>query len=155
MESFNSHRYSPLIGEAEGYVQDNLSCSEKGILRGLHFQRPPLAQSKLVMVLKGRALDVAVDLRRNSPSYGKHFTLELNAEKMNQLFIPRGFAHGFVSLEKDTLFAYKCDNLYSRDSEVTIKWNDKDLGIDWGIQDPIISEKDSDGLSFSDLKSPF
>lgn len=155
MESFNQKRYEEHIHLAEPFVQDNISSSEKGILRGLHFQKPPFAQAKLVMVLKGKALDVALDLRRSSPTYGKHFKVILDAQAKNQLFIPRGFAHGFVALEDETLFAYKCDNVYSQESEMTLKWDDSDLGIDWGIREAIISDKDAKGTLFKDFTTPF
>lgn len=127
------------------FVQDNESKSSYGVLRGLHFQKPPHAQSKLVRVISGTVLDVAVDIRRGSPTFGRHVAVELSGENRRQLFIPRGFAHGFVVLSKEALFQYKCDNCYAPQSEGAVAWNDPRLGIDWRI-DPanvILSEKDS------------
>ena len=126
------------------FVQDNESKSCYGVLRGLHFQKGDHAQSKLVRVLKGRVLDVAVDIRKGSPTFGKHVKVELTGENHRQMFIPRGFAHGFVVLSDEALFQYKCDNLYAPQSEGAIAWNDPALGIDWQIpaSDVILSEKD-------------
>lgn len=127
------------------FVQDNESKSCYGVLRGLHFQKSDHAQSKLVRVLKGRVLDVAVDIRKGSPTFGKHVKVELTGENHRQMFIPRGFAHGFVVLSDEALFQYKCDNLYAPQSEGAIAWNDPALGIDWQIpaSDVILSEKDT------------
>jgi dTDP-4-dehydrorhamnose 3,5-epimerase len=124
------------------FIQDNQSYSRKGVLRGLHFQKEPFAQAKLVSVISGKVLDVAVDLRKNSPTFGKHFKVILEAEKRNMLFIPEGFAHGFVALE-ESVFSYKCSNVYHRESESGILWNDSTLMIDWGYSNPLISEKDT------------
>lgn len=126
------------------FVQDNESKSCYGVLRGLHFQKGDHAQSKLVRVLKGRVLDVAVDIRKGSPTFGKHVKVELTGENHRQMFIPRGFAHGFVVLSDEALFQYKCDNLYAPESEGAIAWNDPALGIDWQIpeSDVILSDKD-------------
>ncbi len=139
------------------FVQDNQSKSIRGVLRGLHFQAPPHAQAKLVRVVKGRVMDVAVDIRKGSPTYGKYEAVELSEENNRQLFIPRGFAHGFVVLSDEAVFQYRCDNYYNRESEGAIIWNDPDLGIDWGIaeDDAILSEKDKMNSSFSDFNSPF
>ena len=115
------------------FVQDNESKSSYGVIRGLHFQKPPLAQSKLVRVVKGAVLDVAVDIRRNSPFFGKYVSVELTEDNHRQLFIPRGFAHGFSVLSEEVVFQYKCDNLYAPQCEGAIAWNDPDLGIDWKI----------------------
>jgi dTDP-4-dehydrorhamnose 3,5-epimerase len=137
------------------FVQDNISVSKKNVLRGLHFQLPPMAQGKLVSVLRGSVLDVAVDLRRNSPTYGQHKAVELSAENGLQFWIPPGFAHGFVAREEDTVFAYKCTNYYSPSHEETIVWNDADLAINWHTDTPIISEKDNIGKLFCSFDSKF
>lgn len=137
------------------FVQDNQSLSQKDVLRGLHFQAPPHQQAKLVRVISGAVLDVAVDVRKNSPTYGKHFAIELNEENKTMFYIPAGFAHGFATLADNTLFAYKCAGYYNKNSETTLLWNDKELGIDWKINSPILSEKDIIGVPFADLKSPF
>lgn len=151
--------YSRLIFEKNGikadFVQDNQSLSQAGVLRGLHFQNPPYAQGKLVRVIKGAILDVAVDLRKNSPTYGKHYDLELNEKNKTMLWIPPGFAHGFLTLENDTIFSYKCSNYYNKASECTILWNDEDIGIQWGIKEPNLSEKDKYGIRFKDFTSLF
>jgi len=137
------------------FVQDNESLSQKGVLRGLHFQNPPFAQGKLVRVIKGAVLDVAVDIRKNSPTYGQHFSLELSEENKTQLWIPEGFAHGFLTLTDNTIFSYKCTNLYNKNSEGCILWNDSQLDIKWGITNPVLSEKDKSGEAFSAFKSNF
>lgn len=126
------------------FVQDNESKSRYGVLRGLHFQKGPHAQSKLVRVTKGRVLDVAVDIRRGSPTFGRHVAVELDADSHRQLFIPRGFAHGFAVLSEEAVFQYKCDNLYAPSAEGAIAWDDPALGIDWHLsaQDVLLSEKD-------------
>ncbi len=139
------------------FVQDNQSKSTYGVLRGLHFQAPPHSQSKLVRVVKGRVLDVAVDIRKGSPTYCKHAVVELSEENNRQLFIPRGFAHGFVVLSDEAVFQYRCDNYYNRESEGSLRWNDADIGIDWGIAeaDAILSDKDKVSQLFKDFDSPF
>jgi dTDP-4-dehydrorhamnose 3,5-epimerase len=137
------------------FVQDNQSLSQKGVLRGLHLQNPPYAQGKLVNVIKGAVLDVAVDVRKGSPTYGKHIALELNEENKTMFWIPEGFAHGFLTLRDNTIFTYKCTNTYNKSSEQSISWNDKDLNINWGIKDPILSEKDKIAASFRDFESLF
>ncbi len=154
LESFNQAKYASIIPDLD-FVQDNLSKSKKGVLRGLHFQAPPFDQGKLVQVITGSVLDVAVDIRKNAPSYGKHFKIILNSIERNQLWIPPGFAHGFVSLEDDTIFSYKCTNSYSKEHEGCVLWNDLDLGIDWEIDQPLISPKDQEGTLFKDFISPF
>jgi dTDP-4-dehydrorhamnose 3,5-epimerase len=154
-ESFNEEKYSKILGAEVRFVQDNISVSKKNVLRGLHFQKPPFAQGKLVTVLKGSVLDVAVDLRRNSKTYGKYEIVELSEKNKNQFWIPPGFAHGFCALEDDTLFLYKCSNYYSPEHEETIMWNDPDLAIDWKIINPIISEKDKIGKDFNTFVSQF
>lgn len=137
------------------FVQDNQSLSSKGVLRGLHFQNPPYAQGKLVRVIQGSVMDVAVDIRKNSSTYGEYFSIKLSGKNKTSIWIPPGFAHGFVTLEDDTIFTYKCTAVYNKESEGSIFWNDKDLNIDWGMQNPIISEKDAVSPTFSILKSEF
>lgn len=153
-ESFNAKTLKNQ-GLDVSFVQDNISMSQKGVLRGIHFQKPPYAQGKLVQVLRGAVLDVAVDLRKNSPTYGEHYAHILSEENKTQLYVPEGFGHGFVTLEDNTLFSYKCTNFYNKESEGSILWNDKNLGIDWQIKDPIISEKDKIAMPFLNFTSPF
>ncbi len=153
-ESFSQREFEERVCKTI-FVQDNQSKSSYGVLRGLHFQAPPFAQGKLVRVIQGRVLDVAVDIRKGSPTYGKHVAVELTEENHRQLFIPRGFAHGFVVLSDEAIFQYKCDNYYSKESEGAIMWNDTDLGIDWGIAEVILSEKDKLNTRFKDFDSPF
>ncbi|HVD99793.1 MAG TPA: dTDP-4-dehydrorhamnose 3,5-epimerase [Cytophagaceae bacterium] len=150
LETYNRSSFEK-AGIKTAFVQDNQSFSIKGVLRGLHFQKPPFAQAKLVSVISGRVLDVAVDLRKDSPTFGKHFSVVLEAEKRNMLLVPEGFAHGFVALE-DSVFSYKCSNVYNKESEGGIIWNDKDLSIDWGFANPLVSEKDLILPTFKDLK---
>ena len=137
------------------FVQDNESLSQKGVLRGLHFQNPPHAQAKLVRVIRGSVLDVAVDIRIKSPTYGKHFSIVLSGSNKTMLYVPEGFAHGFVVLEDNTIFSYKCSRTYNKESEEGILWCDADLNIDWGIKDPLLSEKDKHAQKLRDLKSKF
>tara|TARA_Y100001968_G_C19144374_1_gene613020 strand:+ start:170 stop:712 length:543 start_codon:yes stop_codon:yes gene_type:complete len=137
------------------FIQDNQSFSNKGVLRGLHFQNPPFEQGKLVRVIKGKVLDVAVDIRKDSSTYGSYYSIELSEYNNTIFWIPPGFAHGFLSLEKDTIFNYKCTGLYNKQSEGSLLWNDKDLNIDWGIESPIVSEKDQQASSFSELVTQF
>ena len=148
---FESYRESVLkdLGLEVNFVQDNQSFSVKGTLRGLHFQRPPFAQAKLVRVVAGKVLDVVLDIRPDSPTYGKHYSLVLDAEVNNMLYVPEGFAHGFAALE-DSIFFYKCTQYYDKPSEGGILWNDPALAIDWQITDPIVSEKDQ-GLPVFDV----
>lgn len=157
METFSEERYREMLGltPQEHFIQDNLSVSKKGVLRGLHYQAPPMAQGKLVSVLRGRVLDVAVDIRTGSPTYGEHVAVELSGENHQQLWMPRGFAHGFIALEDDTIFTYKCTNAYSREHERGIVWNDPALGIDWGVATPIVSEKDKQHPLFADIPKEF
>lgn len=139
------------------FVQDNQSLSQKGTLRGLHAQENPSAQGKLVRVIAGSVVDVAVDIRKSSPTYGEHVAIELSAENHKMFWVPPGFLHGFVTLEDNTIFTYKVTNLYDKPSEIGVLWNDKDLNIDWGI-DPaevILSEKDKELPLFSDFITPF
>ena len=128
------------------WVQDNESFSTYGVLRGLHYQAAPYTQAKLVRVIKGAVLDVAVDIRKDSPTYGKHVAVELTGQNKRQLFIPRGFAHGFVVLSDEVTFAYKCDNIWNKESERGIKWNDKDIGIKWGVHEESIKLSPKDSL---------
>lgn len=143
-ESFNAAEFARKVGVNTVFVQDNESKSKYGVLRGLHFQKGEFAQSKLVRVVEGRVIDVAVDIRRGSPTFGKHVAVELSKENKRQLFIPRGLAHGFAVLSEEAVFQYKCDNLYAPDHEGAIAWNDPKIGIDWQIrpEDAILSEKD-------------
>ena len=137
------------------FVQDNQSLSSKGVLRGLHFQNPPYAQGKLVRVIKGSVLDVAVDIRKDSPTYGQHFSIQLSEKNKTIFWIPPGFAHGFVTLEDDTIFTYKCTGVYNKESEGALLWSDKDLNIDWGVESPLVSEKDLVAGSFNNFESNF
>lgn len=143
-ESFNAERFLAQTGVEMTFVQDNESRSKRGVLRGLHFQREPYAQAKLVRVVQGRVLDVAVDIRLESPTFGKYVAVELSGENKHQLFIPKGLAHGYVVLEDDTVFQYKCDEFYHPECEGGIAWNDPQIGIEWGISESeiILSEKD-------------
>lgn len=142
-ESFSERDFCKEVREVK-FVQDNESKSQYGVLRGLHFQKPPYCQSKLVRVIKGAVLDVAVDIRKGSPTFGKHVAVELTEDNHRQFFVPRGFAHGFSVLTPEVIFQYKCDNFYAPQSEGAIAWDDPDLGIDWGIpaDKVILSEKD-------------
>ncbi|HMR15069.1 MAG TPA: dTDP-4-dehydrorhamnose 3,5-epimerase [Mariniflexile sp.] len=152
-ESFNQKTFEAETGLKVNFVQDNQSKSSKGVLRGLHFQIGEHAQAKLVQVIKGKVLDVCVDIRKESPTFGKQFSLILDEVDRKQLYIPRGFAHGFVVLENDTIFSYKCDNFYNKAFEAGIIFNDEDLKIDWGFSKEtlLISEKDLSLPSFKDL----
>ena len=153
-ESYHKEKLAELGLHAD-FVQDNQSLSAKNVIRGLHFQKPPFAQGKLVRVITGRAMDVAVDIRKGSPTYGKHVCTLLSSEKNNMFWIPEGFAHGFVALEDNTIFAYKTTNYYNKASEDAIRWNDPDIGIDWNVDQPIISEKDQQSRFFKDFETPF
>lgn len=141
-ESFHAERFAQATGYAVNFVQDNESFSQKGVLRGLHRQVEPYAQAKLVRVVQGSVLDVAVDVRPGSPTYGRHQAMVLSAANRRQFFIPEGFLHGFLTLEDNTIFQYKCSNYYAPDHEAGVRWNDPEIGIDWGVSDPILSEKD-------------
>ncbi|WP_431167510.1 dTDP-4-dehydrorhamnose 3,5-epimerase [Tenacibaculum halocynthiae] len=143
-ESFNEEKFKKGIGVDLNFVQDNEAFSNKGIVRGLHFQKGKFAQAKLVRVITGKVLDVAVDLRKNSKTYGQHFSIVLSGENKKQLFVPRGFAHGYSVLENNTVFAYKCDNYYNKESEGGIIYNDKTLNIDWNLLDTEIKLSDKD-----------
>lgn len=155
-ESFSERDFAEKVAPVK-FVQDNESKSSYGVLRGLHFQKPPYAQAKLVRVVKGRVLDVAVDIRIGSPTYGRYEAVELSEENHRQLFIPRGFAHGFCVLSDEAVFQYKCDNYYAPDSEAAIRWDDPDLAIDWGIpaEDVILSEKDAHHPALKEIEDVF
>ena len=152
-ESFNSKKFNELVGSEVSFVQDNQSFSSYGVLRGLHFQKGVHAQAKLVRVLKGEVLDVAVDLRPESPTFGQHYSVILNDQNKLQLFIPRGFAHGFVVLSEVAEFFYKCDNYYNKESEGGLMYNDPELNIDWRIpaKDIQVSDKDTVNPSLKSL----
>lgn len=154
METFHKEKLHAL-GLNETFVQDNESMSDKGVLRGLHFQAPPYAQGKLIRVIQGAVLDVALDIRSSSPTYGQFRTFELSAENKRMLFLPPGFAHGFLALENKTIFSYKCTNVYHQPSEGAILWNDPDLDIPWNIEQAIVSAKDQAAQPFRDFVSPF
>jgi len=153
-ESYNKKNLDKIIKIA--FVQDNHSKSNRGVVRGLHFQKPPFEQTKLVRCVSGKILDVVVDLRKNSKTYGKSFSIELSSDNNKQLFVPKGFAHGFQVLSETASVNYKVDNFYNPKSDSGIIWNDKDLSIDWNLDiKPILSVKDSKLISFKELKSPF
>lgn len=137
------------------FIQDNQSLSQKGVLRGLHFQNPPFAQAKLVRVITGSVLDVAVDIRRESSTYGQHYAAVLTAAERNMLYVPEGFAHGFLVLENNTIFSYKCSGVYKKEAEDAISWSDPTLNIKWGIDNPTLSEKDKSAKRFVDFVSKF
>lgn len=151
-ESFSKREFESKIGPVE-FVQDNESKSCYGVVRGLHFQKPPHAQAKLVRVIKGKVLDVAVDLRPDSPTYGRHVAVELSEENHRQVFIPKGFAHGFSVLSEEAVFQYKCDDYYAPETEGAVIWNDPELAIDWRIPEDriILSDKDSRHPELKDL----
>lgn len=154
IESYNKIRYEE-YGIPHDFVQDNISKSKKGTVRGLHYQVGEKAQGKLCHVIEGEVLDVAVDIRFNSPTFGKHFSLILNSETKFQLWIPIGFAHGFSVLSDEAIFSYKCTNYYSKSDERAILFNDADLNIDWKIECPIVSEKDLSAAKFKDINRDF
>lgn len=153
-ESFNQNKFKEQTGLEVHFVQDNQSSSTKGVLRGLHFQRGEWAQAKLVRVLEGRVLDVAVDLRKDSPTYGQHFSVELSEHSGTQFFIPRGFAHGFIVLSERATFFYKCDNFYNKEAEGGLAYNDPQINIDWGMpeEELILSEKDKVNPLLTDIQ---
>lgn len=150
-EAWKKYEFEENVGKVD-FLQDNESRSSYGVLRGLDYQNGEWSQAKLVRVIKGKVLDVAVDLRKSSPTFGKYVSVELSEENKRQLFIPRGFAHGFVVLSDDAIFTYKVDNVYAPQAEASIRWNDETIGIDWpiDIKDVLISEKDLKGLSFAE-----
>lgn len=155
-ESFSQREFEEKVCRTT-FVQDNESKSIAGVVRGLHFQKPPFTQSKLVRVVRGAVLDVAVDIRKGSPTYGQHVAVELTEDNHRQFFVPRGFAHGFAVLSDEAIFQYKCDNFYAPQSEGAIAWNDPALGIDWRVpaENRILSEKDMHHPLLADLDSPF
>ena len=153
-EGYNKVRFHEM-GLDMQFVQDNESRSMKGVLRGLHFQKPPYAQGKLVRVVKGAVMDVAVDLRKNSPTYGQWESVILTEDNKFMYWIPEGFAHGFVCLEDHSVFTYKCTNVYNKASEGSLRWNDPDINIQWNIDNPILSEKDKVSPFFKTFKTPF
>ena len=154
---FESYNHDKFLASALdlNFIQDNESRSMKGVLRGLHFQQHPSAQGKLVRVMRGAVLDVAVDIRRKSPTYGKWVSIVLTGDNKYMYWIPEGFAHGFLTLEDDTVFFYKCTNVYNKASEGSIRWNDPDLNINWGTENPILSDKDKIAPLFKDLNTSF
>lgn len=155
-ESYSQKKFDEQVRPVR-FVQDNESKSKYGVLRGLHFQKGKDAQSKLVRVIKGRVLDVAVDIRKGSPTFGKYVAVELTEDNHRQLFVPRGFAHGFSVLSEEVIFQYKCDNLYAPESEGAIAWNDPDIGIDWQLptEDVLLSAKDSAHPMLKDVTDLF
>ena len=156
LETYNEKQFEEFIGKIS-FVQDNESKSAKGVLRGLHFQKPPFDQAKLVRCIEGEVLDIAVDIRKNSKTYGKHVAVLLSGVNKRQLFVPRGFAHGFLVLSDTATFAYKVDNTYAPEFDAGIRWNDKELNIKWGMEDSevIISAKDAELPFFLEFESPF
>jgi dTDP-4-dehydrorhamnose 3,5-epimerase len=156
LESYNKKKFEEVIG-ITSFIQDNESKSSKGVLRGLHFQKPPFEQAKLVRCIEGEVLDVAVDIRKNSKTYGKHVAVLLSGENKRQLFVPRGFAHGFLVLSDSATFAYKVDNTYAPEFDAGVRWNDKELNIQWGMEDSevMVSEKDAKLPFFLEFESPF
>ena len=153
MESYNERSFDAAVGTEVRFVQDNQSFSQRGVVRGLHYQTGAFAQAKLVRVIQGQVLDVAVDIRPGSDTFGRHVAVVLSADNNLQLFIPRGFAHGFAVLSDNAIFAYKCDNFYNRDSEGGIRYDDKELGIDWQLdKNLIVSEKDLMLPDFKDAR---
>jgi dTDP-4-dehydrorhamnose 3,5-epimerase len=156
LESYNKKEFEKAIGEIS-FVQDNESKSSKGVLRGLHFQKPPYAQAKLVRCIEGKVLDVAVDIREGSETFGQHVTVELTGENKKQVFIPRGFAHGFLVLSESAIFAYKVDNSYAPTHDAGIRWDDSLLNIQWGVSesDVLVSEKDAKLPFFLEFETPF
>lgn len=156
-ESFNAREFAEKTGLSINFVQDNESKSRYGVLRGLHYQLPPFTQSKLVRVVKGRVVDVAVDIRKGSPTYGKYVTCELTEENHRQFFVPKGMAHGFVVLSEEAVFQYKCDDFYHPEAEGGIAWNDPDIAVKWPIaaEDISLSERDKHHPAFDDFDSPF
>jgi len=157
MESFRQDLFDDFLGYEVNFVQDNESKSSKGVLRGLHYQLPPFAQAKLVRVIEGRVLDVALDIRQSSPTFGQYVSTELSSENKNQFYIPRGFAHGFVVLSESAVFAYKVDNYYSPDDDRGIAFDDKEIGIDWVLKSDELqlSEKDKSHPVLSEAKEIF
>lgn len=157
MESFNAREFAEKTGIDITFVQDNESKSRFGVLRGLHFQLPPFTQSKLVRVVKGKVIDVAVDIRKGSPTYGKYVACEMTEENKRQFFVPKGFAHGFCVLSEEAIFQYKCDEFYHPEAEGAIAWNDPDIAIQWPVEaeNVVLSEKDKHHPNLKDFDTPF
>ena len=153
-ESYNANLFKN-AGLDLNFVQDNQSLSQKGVLRGLHFQNNPWAQGKLVRVINGSVFDAAVDIRKSSPTYGQWFGMELNEKNKTMMYIPPGFAHGFATLQDNTIFSYKCTNFYNKASEDCLLWNDPDIGINWQLENPLLSEKDLQGKLIKNFVSLF
>jgi dTDP-4-dehydrorhamnose 3,5-epimerase len=156
LESYNQKKFEEVVGKIS-FVQDNESKSSKSVLRGIHFQKPPFEQAKLVRCIEGEVLDIAVDIRKNSKMYGQHVAVLLSGDNKRQLFVPRGFAHGFLVLSDTATFAYKVDNTYAPEFDAGIRWNDKELNIQWGIEDSevLVSSKDAELPFFTEFESPF
>ncbi|WOC39799.1 dTDP-4-dehydrorhamnose 3,5-epimerase [Polaribacter sp. HL-MS24] len=156
LESYNQKRFEEVVGKTS-FLQDNESKSSKGVLRGLHFQKPPYEQAKLVRCIEGEVLDIAVDIRKKSKTYGQHIAVLLSGKNKRQLFVPRGFAHGFLVLSESATFAYKVDNTYAPEFDAGIRWNDKKLNIQWGLEESevLVSSKDSELPFFLEFESPF
>ncbi|MDX1349937.1 MAG: dTDP-4-dehydrorhamnose 3,5-epimerase [Putridiphycobacter sp.] len=154
-EAFNYNTFTDVVGQPYDFVQDNQSMSQKNTVRGLHFQKPPNAQGKLVSVVQGAVIDLMVDIRKNSKTYGKSLQVKLTGHEAAFLWVPPGFAHGFCTLEEDTIFQYKCTNYYHKASEGAIKWDDPSFGFKGLILEPIVSEKDVLAPNFKDFTSPF
>lgn len=153
-ESFNKEKYKQ-IGLDADFVQDNISKSNKGTIRGLHYQVGRFAQGKICSVLKGSVIDIAVDIRFGSPTFGKYFSIELSDRNKKQLWIPIGFAHGFIVKSDDTIFTYKCTSTYNKGSERSIIYNDSDININWQVDNPIVSDKDLEGIHFKNIEKDF
>lgn len=156
LETYNQNKFEEAVGMTS-FIQDNESKSSKGVLRGLHFQKPPFEQAKLVRCIEGEVLDVAVDIRKNSKTYGQHIAVVLSGENKRQLFVPRGFAHGFLVLSDNATFAYKVDNTYAPEHDAGIRWNDKELSIQWSMKENEVTVSDKDALlpTLSDFITPF
>lgn len=150
-ETYSLQKFKSL-GISKQFVQDNISVSKRGVVRGLHFQVPPKAQAKLCQVVRGRVLDIAVDLREGSPSFGQHLAIELSEDDFIQLYIPEGFAHGFAVLSDEAVFQYKCSDYYSKEHELAIRYDDPTLKINWNVDQPIVSDKDKNAEFFNDIK---
>lgn len=153
-EPYNKKKFAD-SGITDDFVQDNQSCSQKGVLRGMHFQNPPHAQAKLLRVIQGSIWDVAVDIRKNSPTYGKYFGIELSAANKTIFYVPKGFAHGFLTLEDNTILFYKCSDFYNKAAEESLIWNDPDISIPWNIESPLLSEKDQNAKTLKEFNSQF
>jgi dTDP-4-dehydrorhamnose 3,5-epimerase len=156
LESYNQKKFEQVVGKTS-FMQDNESKSSKGVVRGLHFQKPPFEQAKLIRCIEGEVLDVAVDIRKKSKTYGEYVAVLLSGENKRQLFVPRGFAHGFIVISDNATIAYKVDNTYAPNYDAGIRWNDKELNIQWGMLEyqVLVSEKDAELPFFSEFESPF